>query len=154
MTKLPHPKKLFSLVRTRKYVRHRRARPHQVSIVFYPALLLRQREWLFKKRRTRRERRYAGHSLHFFPSFPHKSRYSSLSAGVTGRFGRWQSCVPYGVTLSLRFVSVSLSFGSVRSSFSLTYLRHSVSARADYCPDVVSLLCTTPVNAATFHQLG
>lgn len=38
---------------------------------------------------------------------------------------------------------ISIVFRPIHSSFSLTYLRHSVSAQACYCPDVVGLLCCT-----------
>lgn len=38
---------------------------------------------------------------------------------------------------------ISVVFRPIHPSFSPTYLRHSVSAQASYCPDVVGLLCCT-----------
>lgn len=43
--------------------------------------------------------------------------------------------------------------GSLPSSFSHTYLRHSVSAQADYCPDVVAALLHSSVEERKHAQL-
>lgn len=133
-------------------VQHHRVRPRRVPYCFL-RLYYQGRGNGFLKPRTRREaiRRRASPFLPPLPTF--SASGSSLSAGVCPTATPATVACTVRSDTSLKFGPVSLSSGSLRSSFSLAYLRHSVSAQADYCPDVVGLLfCTAPFIAATIQQ--
>lgn len=109
------------------------------SLLFSTDLLSRRREWLFKAKNAERGDTLERFSISF-PAPQLKCPRSPLSAGVHRPVKA--STLLYTVQRDtiLKFGPVFLSFDSLHSSFSLTYLRHSVSAQADYCPDVVGLL--------------
>lgn len=120
--------------------------------MFSTALLSRLRECLFKAKNAERGDTLERFSISSAASQLNSPR-SSLSAVVH------QPAKPSAVLCivrsdrSLKFGPASLTFGSLHFSFSLTYLRHSVSAQADYCPDVVGLLFSAaPFIAATIQQ--
>lgn len=114
--------------------------------------LPRLKEWLFKSQEGG-GRRYAGEPPCFFlrsssPLWTTNVRRSTVSAGPspvrdTADSRAKESEAATSVKLGPVFPTVSL--GSLQSSFALTYLRHSASAQAYYCPDVVGLpRCTAP----------
>lgn len=83
-----------------------------------------------------------------------KARFSATSAGnrrpEEPPSSRVSACGVPQVSKRAQFVQHS---GSLPSSFSHTYLRHSVSAQADYCPDVVAALLHSSVEERKHAQL-
>lgn len=107
------------------------------------------------KPRTRREAIRCRRASPFLPLASRSKcpRVALFRPAFTGRQHRRQPCARHGAARVLNPARFLLSFASLHSSFSLTYLRHSVSAQAAYCPDVVGLLlCTAPFIAATIHS--
>lgn len=81
------------------------------------------------------------------------STVGRLHPALTGRKNSQQLYVDAQRGKNQKNPAVSTAFGLLRSSLSLTYLRHSVSAQADCCPDVVDpLLHTAPFIAANIQN--
>lgn len=111
----------------------------------------RLKEWLFKKPRRRREAIRRRGSVLLPPLFqpppppPPPGRQTSAVAPTRpalagpGHRRRSSDGIRGGYKCQFGPGLAAVSIGSLQSSFALTYLRHSASAQAYYCPDVVGL---------------
>lgn len=128
-----HVSQLFHSIRRRgtpEILQHHRVRPRRAPYCFLRPYYQGRGEWLFKAKNAER-----GDTLERFSISAAASQLkclrSSLSAAAHQPAKRSTALCTARSDTSLGFGSVSQSFASLQPSFSLTYLRHSVSAQAD-----------------------